>query len=141
MSTNGKEITVRCDFADKVSRMLTWLSNLYGEFWSCFNFRENDDDKFVIIVKSEPTYGWYADETNKFLAMSDEAVCDHIKETVFDLMNSYAKIFQSSYSKMVLYTLRDCINDWKVIPPPLPKMTHEELVKLVGHDFEYVKYN
>ncbi len=139
MNMNNKEITVRCDFADKVSRLLTQVSDLYGEFWSCFNFRENDDDEFVIIVKSEPTYNWYVDETNKFLAMSDEDICNYIKETVFDLMGRYAQILQSSYSERVLDTLQDCINDWKVVPPPLPKMTHEELVKLVGHDFEYVK--
>lgn len=36
-------------------------------------------------------------------------------------------------------TLQACITEWKVLPPPLPKMTHKELVALVGHDFEYVK--
>lgn len=36
-------------------------------------------------------------------------------------------------------TLQACITEWKVLPPSLPKMTHKELVALVGHDFEYVK--
>jgi hypothetical protein len=30
------------------------------------------------------------------------------------------------------------MDSWKIILPKPPKMTYEELVKIVGHDFEYV---
>lgn len=125
-NANDRKVTVRCDFADKVCSLLMWVSDqlsdgywesnegFHGEFWNCFNFYEYDDDEFEIIVKGKPTYDWYRTETNKFLAMSDEDVCNYIRSVVIDLMDRYDYVFEDFSSKRVLNTLRDCMNDWDV---------------------------
>lgn len=84
----------------------------YGEFWNCFDFYKYNDDELEIIVKGKPTYNWYSIETNKFLSMSDEDVCNHIRSVVFDLMDGYGYVFDSYSSRRVLNTLRNCMNDW-----------------------------
>lgn len=126
MHTNDRKITVRCDFADRVSYLLTWISDqlsdgywegkvgFYGEFWNCFYFCEVNDDEFEIIVKGEPTYIDYVTKTENFLAMSDEDVCNYIKNVVFDLMDKYTYAFECFSSMKVFNTLRDCISDWRV---------------------------
>ena len=125
-NANDRKVTVRCDFADKVCSLLMWVSDqlsdgywesnegFHGEFWNCFNFHEVNDDEFEIIVKGKPTYDWYSTETNRFLSMSDEDVCNHIRSVVIDLMDDYTHVFESYSSLRVLNTLRDCMNDWSV---------------------------
>lgn len=149
-NVDDRVVTVKCDFADRVCSLLKWVSvqlsdgylegraNFYGKFWNCLDFRKNNYDEFEIIIKSEPTYADYAEKTKMFLNASDEEVCDYIKAVIFHLTTGYTSVFESFSSRRVLNTLCECINDWKILSPPLPKMTHEELVKLVGHDFEYV---
>lgn len=126
MNANDRRITVKCDFADKVCSLLMWVSDqlsdgywegdegFYGEFWNCFDFYEYNDNEFEIIVKGKPTYDRYSIETNKFLSMSDEDVCNHIKSVVLDLMDRYDYVFEDYSSMRVLNTLRDCMNDWDV---------------------------
>lgn len=126
MDANNRRITVKCDFADKVCSLLVWVSDqlsdgyweerkdFYSEFWNCFDFYEYSEDEFEIIVKGKPTYDRYSTETNKFLSMSDEDVCNHIRSVVFDLMDRYDYVFDDYSSRRVLNTLRDCMNDWGV---------------------------
>jgi hypothetical protein len=35
--------------------------------------------------------------------------------------------------------LEHCIEVWEVLPPPKPKLSHKELEKLVGYEFDYVE--
>ena len=149
----NKKILIKCDFADKVAELLNEVSvqlsdgyweseeNFYGEFWNCFNFDCESSvfeaDKVAIIIKGEPTWLKYAKDTQKFLSMTDKEVCEYVKKTVFSLIDDYSSVFP--YSDRELKTLQACMADWEILPPPLPKITHKELVALVGHDFEYVK--
>lgn len=150
-----RKILIDCDFADQVAELLDWVSvqlsdgywegeeNFYGEYWNCFDFKNEYEtgkrNKVAIIVKGEATYNEHKKDTQRFLAMSDSEVCDYVKGTVFDLIEDYGSVFDRHYSEREMETLQACITEWKVLPPPLPKMTHKELVALVGHDFEYVK--
>ena len=125
-NANDRKVTVRCDFADKICSLLSWVSvqlsdgywegedGFYGEFWNCFDFREVSDDEFEIIIKGEPTYVEYVVKTGSFLAMSDKNVCDYIRSVVFDLMDSYDYVFDDFSSRKVLNILRDCMSDWNV---------------------------
>ena len=149
----NKKILIRCDFADKVAELLNEVSvqlsdgyweseeNFYGEYWNCFNFdcvsSITGKSMVAIIIQGEPTWPRYAKDTQKFLSMTDKEVCEYIKKTVYYLTNDCSSVFP--YSDRELKTLQACMADWEILPPPLPKMTHKELVALVGHDFEYVK--
>ena len=152
--TPDKKILIKCDFADKVAELLDWVSvqlsdgywegeeGFHGEYWNCFDFGCEgsiaEKSKVAIIIKGEPVWDEYKKYSKQFLAMSDKDVCECVKETVFDLIEDYGYVFGSHYSDRELETLQACITDWEILPPPLPKMTHKELVALVGHDFEYV---
>lgn len=150
-----KKIMLKCDFAQDVAGLLIWVSvqlsdgywegeeDFHGEYWNCLDFdcksSTAERDKIVIIVKGEPTYVDHRKDTQKFLAMTEKEVCDYVKETVFSLIEDYDYVFGKEYSDREIETLQACITDWEILPPPLPKMTHKELVALVGHDFDYVK--
>ena len=153
--TPDRKILIKCDFADKVAELLNWVSvqlsdgywenkeNFYGEYWNCLDFdyegSVTEKTKVTIIVRGEPTWDEHKKDTQKFLAMTDKEVCEYVKKTVFDLIENYDYVFDGHYSKREIETLQACITDWEILPSPLPKMTHKELVALVGHDFEYVK--
>lgn len=153
--TPDKKIMLKCDFAHKVTELLNWVSvqlsdgywegeeDFYSEYWNCLDFdcksSISERDKLVIIVKGDPTWDEHKKDAQKFLTMTEKEVCDYVKETVFSLIEDYDYVFGKEYSDRELETLRACITDWEILPPPLPKMTHKELVALVGHDFEYVK--
>ncbi len=152
--SSDRKILIKCDFADDVREILDFLStqlsdgywegeeNFHGEYWNCFDFKNEYETgkkaKLAIIVKEKPVWDEYKKYSKQFLAMSDKDVCDYIKTTLFDMIDDYDHVFAKEFSDREIETLRSCIEDWEILPPPLPKMTHEELVELVGHDFEYV---
>ena len=146
-----KKILIKCDFADKVAELLDWVStqlsdgywegeeDFHGDYWNCFEFKCAGKNKVAIVVKGEPVWDEYKKYSKQFFAMSDKGVCEYVKETVFGLIEDYGNVFDCYGSKREIETLQACITNWEILPPPLPKMTHKELVALVGHDFEYVK--
>lgn len=150
-----KKILMECDFADRVREFLIEVStqlsdgywenddnNYYSEFWNCFSFEEarpKTREQLIIVVRDLPVNDEYRGWSEDFLFMTDEKICDYVKDVVFDILENYEYVFEFKYNHNVLMVLRDSIKRWKIAPPPIPKLTHTELVKIVGHDFEYVK--
>lgn len=150
----NRKILIECDFADRVRELLSDISkqlsdgywegeeNFYDEYWNCFDFEESRPkvrERFELVVKDLPVYDNYRGWSEDFLKMTDERVCDYVKNIAVDILDDYEYVFEFKYSTNVLRVLRDSIKKWKIVPPPLPKLTHEELVEIVGHDFEYVE--
>ena len=151
---NDRKILIECDFADRVQEFLNEISaqlsdgyweneeGFYDEFWNCFYFEEvrpNTTEQFAIVVRDLPSYDNYRGWSEEFLKMSEQKVCDYVKGVANDMFDDYSYVFDYKYHGNVLHVLHDSIKNWKIVPPPLPKLTHEELVEIVGHDFEYVR--
>jgi len=149
----GKEILIECDFAKNVKELLNWLSTqlsdgywegkgIHGEYWNCFEFYNEYESgkrtRLKIVVRSEPINDGYEKDTEKFMNMSDIEVCNYVRETLFEMIDNYDHVFAESFSDREVEVLRSCVTDWKVLPAPLPKITHKELVERLGYDFEYV---
>lgn len=150
----NRKILIECDFADRVRDLLSDISvqlsdgyweneeNFYDEYWNCFDFEESRPkirERFELVVRDLPVHDNYRGWSEDFLKMTDERVCDYVKDVAIDILDNYEEVFEFKYSSNVLRVLRDSIKKWKIVPPPLPKLTHEELVGIVGHDFEYVE--
>lgn len=150
----NRKILIECDFADRVRELLRDIStqlsdgyweneeNFYDEYWNCFDFEESRPkirERFELVVRDLPVHDDYRGWSEDFLKMTDERVCDYVKDVAIDILDNYEEVFEFKYSSNVLRVLRDSIKKWKIVPPPLPKLTHEELVGIVGHDFEYVE--
>jgi hypothetical protein len=150
----NKKILIECDFADRVRELLKDIStqlsdgywegeeNFHDEYWNCFDFEESRPkvrERFELVVRDLPVHDNYRGWSEDFLKMTDERVCDYVKDIAVDILDDYEYVFEFKYSTNVLRVLRDSIKKWKIVPPPLPKLTHEELVEIVGHDFEYVE--
>ena len=95
----------------------------------------------MVVVPSNPPPTW--EEANadceKFHTMKDEEIADYLKTAILESIEDYPNAFDFVYSEYMLNIMADCIKKWNVLPPPLPKLTHKELVKIVGYDFEYIK--
>lgn len=150
----NRKILIECDFADRVRDLLSDISvqlsdgyweneeKFYDEYWNCFDFEESRPkirEQFELVVRDLPMYDNYRGWSEDFLKMPEQEVCDYVKEIAVDILDGYSEVFEFKYSANVLRVLRDSIKKWKIVPPPLPKLTHEELVEIVGHEFEYVE--
>lgn len=150
----NRKILMECDFADRVRELLKDISvqlsdgywegeeNFYDEYWNCFDFEESRPkirERFELVVRDLPMYDNYRGWSEDFLKMTDERVCDYVKDVAIYILDNYEEVFEFKYSSNVLRVLRDSIKKWKIVPPPLPKLTHEELVGIVGYEFEYVE--
>lgn len=150
----NRKILIECDFADRVREVLSDIStqlsdgyweneeNFYDEYWNCFDFEESRPkirERFELVVRDLPVHDDYRGWSEDFLKMTDERVCDYVKDVAISILDDYGEVFEFKYSSNVLWVLRDSIKKWKIVPPPLPKLTHEELVGIVGHEFEYVE--
>lgn len=122
----------------------TYEDQYYPDIYNCFNFNveynpDRFDYDFVITLKKNPTYNDAKNDCNKFHSMTDSQIIEYLKDAITHSIEDYPKAFSHSFTEYELEVLVKCMDNWEIIPPPLPKMTHNELVKLVGHDFEYVK--
>lgn len=150
----NRKILIECDFADRVREILSDIStqladgywegekNFYDEYWNCFDFEESRQkvrERFELVVRDLPVHDEYRGWSEDFLKMPEQEVCDYVQKIAVDILDDYSYVFDFKYTVNVLWVLRDSIKKWKIVPPPLPKLTHEELVEIVGHDFEYVE--
>lgn len=151
---NVRKILIECDFADRVRDFLndicTQLSDgyweneegFYDEFWNCFYFEEvrpKTREQLAIVVRDLPSYDKYRGWSESFLKMSEQELCNYVQSVANDMLDEYSYVFDFKYSGNVLRVIHDSIKNWKIVPPPLPKLTHAELVEIVGHDFEYIE--
>ena len=151
---NDRRILIECDFADRVREFLTEIcrqlsdgyweneEGFYDEFWNCFYFEEvrpNTKEQLAIVVRDLPSYDNYRGWSEAFLKMPEQEVLNHVQSVANDMLDDYSYVFDFEYNLRVLGVIHDSIKNWKIVPPPLPKLTHAELVEIVGHDFEYVE--
>lgn len=150
----NRKILIECDFADRVREILKEISRqlsdgywegedgFYDRYWNCFDFKESRPkirERFELVVRDLPVHDEYRGWSEDFLKMPEQEVCDYVQRIAVDILDDYGYVFDFKYTDNVRRVLRDSIKKWKIIPPPLPKLTHEELVEIVGHDFEYVE--
>lgn len=161
--SKDRKIYIACDFVTEVSYLFrhfsTQLSDGYwensrGEYgsykdgyyediWNCFEFDITQagpclERRFMITLKSKPTWDDATEDCKKMHTWTDQQIVDYLKKALVDSIEEARDAF-SWYSDSELEILMKIIDNWKIIPPEPPKITHEELVKIVGHDFEYVK--
>lgn len=151
---NDRKILIECDFADRVREFLTEINRqlsdgyweneegFYDEFWNCFYFEEvrpKTREQLAIVVRDLPSYDKYRGCAESFLKMSEQELCNYVQSVANDMLDEYSYVFDFEYNLRVLGVIHDSIKNWKIVPPPLPKLTHAELVEIVGHDFEYVE--
>ena len=155
----NRVIRIRCDFPALVSGLFqhfsTQLSDgawensggewgkyedkYYPSIWNCFKFNTDGRDIFKITLKGEPTWEEAEEDCKEFHLMKDEKIVAYLKDALFLSIENRPDAFDFEYNERELQVIKDCINGWEILPPPLPKLTHKELVKIVGYDFEYVK--
>lgn len=157
----ARKITIKCDFATEVHNLFHHFSSqlsdgewensrpeygsygegYYEDIWNCFDFEMKHDINnawFVIILKAKPTWPEANEDCDKMHKWTDKEIADYLADAIIESIDNYRHAF-FNYTDKELEVLIDSIKNWTILPPPLPKMTHEELVKLVGHDFEYIK--
>lgn len=111
----------------------------YPGIWNCFDFECNKDGNFVIILKAEPTWDEAEDDCEKFHEMKKSDIVAYLVEAILYSIEEHPGAFDFRYSDRELDILTSCIKDWEVLPDPLPKLSHADLVKIIGYDFEYTK--
>ena len=154
-----RKIHIKCDFAVMVVKLFADFSSqlsdgywedsrpefgkygdgYYEDIWNCFEFYINyEKNKPVveIVLRSRPASLEAERDCNEFHNMSDIEITNYLRDALFNAIEDAPCAF-GTYSDRELEVLEECIKNWKIIPPSPPKMTHEELVKIVGHDFEY----
>lgn len=161
--SKDRKIYIACDFVTEVNNLFNHFSvqlsdgywegscgeygsygdGYYEDIWNCFDFDAKDngfhnEKFFVITLKSEPTWAEANDDCMKMHTWTDQQIVDYLKTALVDSIEEAPDAF-FCYSGSELEVLTKIMDNWKIIPPKPPKMTHEELVKIVGHDFEYVK--
>ncbi len=149
---NPRKIMVQSEFNSEVYRLFLEFSGslsdgywegeeYHDEIWNCFDFDTNSDSDrkgaFCVVLKAHPTCENHKRDTEKFFAMSDKDIIEYLKSALIESIEEYPEAFH--YSDYELDILKQCVETAKVLPPALPKINHEELMKIVGHDFEYEK--
>lgn len=161
---NDRKIYIACDFVTEINNLFHHFSSqlsdgywensrgdygsyedgYYEDIWNCFDFDTKQDGfhrnerLFEITLKSKPTWDDAKEDCKKMHTWTDQQIVDYLKEALIDSIEGASDAFWC-YSDSELEALTKAMNSWKIIPPKPPKMTHEELVKIVGHDFEYVE--
>lgn len=116
----------------------TYKDEYYPDIWNCFDFTINKDNNFVITLKGKPIYKEATEDCEKMHEWTDTKIAEYLKEALIYSIEEAPCAF-SRYSDRELEVIINCINNWTILPPPLPKLSHAELVKIVGYDFEYTK--
>lgn len=159
-----RKIYISCDFVNEINNLFHHFSaqlsdgyweNSRGEYgsykdgyhediWNCFEFsteqngHHRNEELFVITLKSTPTWDDAKEDCKKMHTWTDQQIVDYLKDALTISIDRVPEAFWC-YNESELEVLIKVMDNWKIIPPKHPKMTHEDLVKLVGHDFEYVK--
>lgn len=155
----NRHIKIKCSSADAIAKLFSHFSTqlsdgywensggnwggyaqeYYPDIWNCFNFNAEAHAVLVITLRAKPTWPEANADCEKFHAMKDEEIADYLRTAILDSIEDYPDAFDFAYSEDELYSMTESMKKWEILPPPLPKLTHEELVKIVGHDFEYVE--
>lgn len=160
-----REIRIRCNFAREICNMFNhWSGQLsdgywensrgewgsygdgwYEDVWNCFEFGTEpissacySRSNFVIILKGSPIWKEAKEDCEKFHEWTDEEIVDYLKVALFASMDE-APLNIFGINEYELNVLENCMDEWEILPPPKPKLSHKELEKLVGYEFDYVE--
>ena len=160
-----RKIRIKCNFAWEINFIFhNWLCQLsdgywensrgefgtygdgwYEDVWNCFDFGVEainsacySRSNFVITLKEQPICNGGIDDCKRFHEMTDKEIVDYLKEALFASIDE-APLGIFGVNEYEWNVLEGCINEWEILPPPKPKLSHKELEKLVGYEFEYVE--
>ena len=161
----ARKIRIRCNFAVNINNLFhEWLTQLsdgywensrgewgtygdgwYEDIWNCFDFKTEAIESacysrydFVIVLKGKPTWDEAKEDCERFHDWTDDYIVGYLKEALFASIDE-APLNIFGINEYELNILENCINEWEILPPPKPKLSHKELEKLVGYEFDYVE--
>ncbi|MEE3344366.1 MAG: hypothetical protein VZS44_09770 [Bacilli bacterium] len=111
----------------------------YTDIWNCFEYSIGEENNFVITLKDKPICEDSKTACDLLHKYTDEELVEYLVNALIISIENYPDVFDNYFSKNELNILIDSIKNFKILPPPLPKLTHAELVKIIGYDFEYVR--
>ena len=109
----------------------------YPDIWNCFDFREAKNT-FTITLKSKPTWPDAKEDCAKLHKLTDQEILDYLGTAIIDSIDDYPDAFDK-YDDEYLNSLIEVIKTWSPKTKKIPKMTHAEIAKILGHDFEYIE--
>lgn len=156
-----RKIKIKVDYADQIYSLFEYFAvqladgywensaGMYGSYkdeyypdiWNCFDFKLVSYDKkyfdhFVVVLKSKPVWPAAKEDLKKLQAKSDIEIADYLKDALINAIEDYPDAFEGEYSEEDLAKYIEAMKEWKV-EAVLPKLSHKDLVKLIGYDFEY----
>lgn len=147
VSKNAKPRTllVRCDASEYVAKLINYFSDqladgywegqeYHDEFWNCFDF-SSIDDNLIITLKAYPLYVDHEADMIRFRGMTDYHIAEYVQKLIIEAIEDYPEILsQCLYdSPFGVDDLKDFISTWKI------GLTHDDIVKLLGYDFQYME--
>lgn len=109
----------------------------YPDIWNCFDFSAANGI-FTVTLKSKPTWSDAKEDCIKLHKLTDQEILDYLGTAIIDSINDYPDAF-NKYDDNHLNSLIEIITTWSSKTDEIPKMTHAEIAKILGHDFEYIE--
>lgn len=113
-------------------------NNYCAPYWNYLQFTTKyptyERPYIAITIKAKPTYEECEDI---FSSMTDEEVMNYIIANLEEAYDEAPCAFYNEFSDKEMEILIDCLKCYTMHLKPLPKLTHEELVKKLGYEFEY----
>lgn len=152
-------IKVKCDFVSEIKTLFnefssqlsdgywensggewgTYDDRYYPDIWNCFNFDSKsstgEEPCFIVILKGKPTWSEAEKDCIKFHSWTDKQIIDYLKEAIMYSIEEYPEAF-FRFTSTELDTLNKVIDNWELFPQ---KLTHSQLVEILGYDFIYVE--
>lgn len=112
--------------------------NYCAPYWNYLEFKTkypmgSKRPYLTITIKTEPIYKECEDI---YSSMTDKEVMNYIIENLEEAYNEAPCAFYQ-FNDYEIKILIDSLKHYTMHPKPLPKLTHEELVKKLGYNFEY----
>ena len=115
----------------------SYKDEYYPDIWNCFDFSAVNNT-FIITLKSKPTWSDAKEDCIKLHKLTDQEILDYLGSAIIDSIDDYPDAFDK-YEDKHLNSLIEVIKTWSPKTKKIPKMTHAEIAKILGHDFEYIE--
>lgn len=115
----------------------SYKDEYYPDIWNCFDFSAVNNT-FIITLKSKPTWSDAKEDCIKLHKLTDQEILDYLGSAIIDSIDDYPDAFDK-YEDKHLNSLIEVIKTWSPKTKKIPKMTHAEIAKILGHGFEYIE--